>query len=277
MKKYTQYGEVEVNDNYRNKCSIIVSSCDAYSDLWTPFFNSLFKYWEDCPYPIYLLTEEKECNVQNVVTIKAGKNTNWSDRLITASKELSSERILLILEDFFLRSKVNSSSINDLLDLSLNENIPMLRLIPRPSPDLNNKIYDGLGLINPGSKFRVSTQSAIWDKDVLLDLLEPDESIWEFEHKGSIRSQKYENFYSVFKPVLTYRHHVVERGKWFPWEALYFSMKDLGVDLSSRKVMNIFETIRWLMQKTLGPIANSLPQSVRSFLKPVLKKLRLID
>ena len=215
--------------------------------------------------------------VQNVVTIKAGKNTNWSDRLITASKELSSERILLILEDFFLRSKVNSSSINDLLDLSLNENIPMLRLIPRPSPDLNNKIYDGLGLINPGSKFRVSTQSAIWDKDVLLDLLEPDESIWEFEHKGSIRSQKYENFYSVFKPVLTYRHHVVERGKWFPWEALYFSMKDLGVDLSSRKVMNIFETIRWLMQKTLGPIANSLPQSVRSFLKPVLKKLRLID
>ena len=153
----------------------------------------------------------------------------------------------------------------------------MLRLIPRPSPDLNNKVYDGLGMINPGSKFRVSTQSAIWDKDVLLDLLEPDESIWEFEHKGSIRSQKYDNFYSVFKPVLTYRHHVVERGKWFPWEALYFSYKRIGVDLSSRQVMNLFETIRWLLQKTLGPIANSLPKSIRSFLKPILKRLSLID
>ncbi len=266
-----------MNDNYRKKCSIIVSSCDAYSDLWTPFFNSLFKYWEDCPYPIFLLTEEKDCNIENVVTIKAGKNTNWSDRLITATKELKSERILLILEDFFFRSAVNSSSVNDLLNLSLKESIPMLRLIPRPSPDLNNKVYDGLGLINPGSKFRVSTQSAIWDKKVLLDLLEPNESIWEFEHNGSMRSQKYNDFYSVFKPVLTYRHHVVERGKWFPWEALYFSMTGVGVDLSSRKIMNIFETIRWLLQKTLGPIANSLPKPARSLLKPVLKTLHLID
>ena len=100
-------------DQSQNKCEIIVSSCDAYSDLWTPFFNSLFQHWEDCPYPIYLLTEEKECNIENVTTIKAGKNTNWSDRLITASKELRTERILLILEDFFLRSKVKKINIKN--------------------------------------------------------------------------------------------------------------------------------------------------------------------
>lgn len=266
-----------MNDHYKNTCSIIVSSCDAYSDLWTPFFNSFFKYWGDCPYPIYLLTEEKDCTVENVKTIKAGKSTNWSDRLIIATQELKSERVLLILEDFFLRSKVNSSSVSDLLDLSLKENIPMLRLIPRPSPDSNNKVYKGLGIINPGSKFRVSTQSAIWNSDVLLDLLEPDESIWEFEHKGSIRSEKYKNFYSVFKPVLTYRHHVVERGKWFPWEALYFYLKGIGVDLSSRKIMSTFETLRWLLQKTLGPIANNLPKKIRALLRPVLSFLKLID
>lgn len=258
-------------------CSIVVSSCDAYCDLWEPFFNSFYQNWPDCPYKVYLLTENKTCNREGIQTIKGGFNTNWSDRLITALSFIHEERIILILEDFFLRSKVDTSSVDSLLDLSKSEDIPMLRLVPRPSPDLNNHVYDGLGLINPGSKFRVSTQSAIWNADVLLDLLEPNESIWEFEHKGSIRSGKYDNFYSVLKPVLTYRHHVVERGKWFPWEALYFSRKGIGVDLSSRKVMNIFETIRWLLQKTLGPVANSLPKSIRSLLKPILKKLRLID
>ena len=47
------------------------------------------------------------------------------------------------------------------------------------------------------------------------------------------------NFQSVIKPVLTYKHHVIERGEWFPWSAWKFSRMKVGVDLEQRKVMSM--------------------------------------
>ena len=40
-------------------CTLLVNSCDAYSDLWEPFFKMLGVHWPDCPYPIVLNTESK--------------------------------------------------------------------------------------------------------------------------------------------------------------------------------------------------------------------------
>jgi hypothetical protein len=34
--------------------SILVVSCDGYQDLWKPFFSCFLKYWPDCPFPVYL-------------------------------------------------------------------------------------------------------------------------------------------------------------------------------------------------------------------------------
>lgn len=259
------------------RCSIIVSSCDAYSDLWNPFFNSFFRHWGDCSFPIYLLTESKECEIEHIKTIKAGIDTNWSDRLKFALSYVKTDRIILILEDFLLRSKVDNHEVESCLSIAFKENINMLRLIPRPSPDKKDNEYENLGLISPGSKFRVSTQSAIWDTQVLNELLVPNESIWEFEHNGSKRSNSITKFYSVINPVLTYKHHVVERGKWFPWSSRYFLKQDIGIDLGAREVMNFFETSRWILQKSIGPLANRLPKAIRSLLKPFLLRIKIID
>ena len=40
--------------NANSKCTIIVSSCDSYSDLWIPYLNLLKLYWPNCPYKINL-------------------------------------------------------------------------------------------------------------------------------------------------------------------------------------------------------------------------------
>lgn len=34
--------------------AVVVASCDAYADLWEPFFRLFRRYWPDCPYPVYL-------------------------------------------------------------------------------------------------------------------------------------------------------------------------------------------------------------------------------
>ena len=46
--------------------SILVCSCDKYEDLWNPMFGMFFKFWEDCPLNIYLMTNNKKYNHEKV-------------------------------------------------------------------------------------------------------------------------------------------------------------------------------------------------------------------
>jgi len=57
-----------------------------------------------------------------------------------------------------------------------------LRLNPRPKPD---KPYnDQIGLVSPGTLYRTATVMTIWKKSVLVDLLNPEETAWDFELYG---------------------------------------------------------------------------------------------
>ena len=43
----------------KSNITVLVNSCDSYSDAWYPFFTLWKKYWPDCKYPIILNTESK--------------------------------------------------------------------------------------------------------------------------------------------------------------------------------------------------------------------------
>ncbi len=45
----------------KSEVTVLINSCDAYSDLWEPFFKLFSIYWPDCPYEIVLNTEYKRC------------------------------------------------------------------------------------------------------------------------------------------------------------------------------------------------------------------------
>ena len=60
---------------------IIIPSCDKYSDLWHTFFFFFHKYWQDCPYPIYLMTNNLSYEDQRIITLKIGEDVSWSANL----------------------------------------------------------------------------------------------------------------------------------------------------------------------------------------------------
>ena len=261
----------ERNNNISYQCSLLVSSCDAYEDLWDPFFNLLGIYWSDCPFKIYLITEEKECNRKGIETIKAGKGGNWSDRLNIALQYLNQEYVLLMLEDFFLQKKIDNVQIHKSFNLIRDNNLNMFRLINRSGPNgiiFKDKNY---GHIEKNTPFRVSTQASFWRTQVLKDLIKKDESIWKFEILGSKRADLYDNFCSVVKPVFTYKHHVVERGEWFPWSAYKFKKMNIGVDLNKRNIMSCRRTLHWLLFKLLTPIYLKMPKIIRIMLSNIRK------
>ena len=259
-------------------CSIIVSSCDSYEDLWKPFINTFNKNWEDCDLKKYFITENKEFIDTEFLTIKCGLNKNWTDRLLHALSKIDDDYIILMLEDFFLRSKIDNEKVHYFVNYIKENNLNLIRLIKRPGGSLSSNYHPGLMEIQKKDSFRVSTQGSIWNKETLMNLIKTNENIWEFELNGTDRSMIYDNFFCVKENIMTYKHHVIERGKWFPWYALYFSkIKNIKVDLKKRKIMSFFETLKWLTNKFLAKAFSKLPLFLKKPIKYFAKKINFYE
>jgi len=196
-----------------------------------------------------LITEEKKANINSVKSLSLGLNKDWSTLMLQSLKEVETPYVLLMLEDFFIRKEVDSEKIISLLKSMEKDNLSMLRLIPRPGPTRPITQERRYGSISANDPYRVSTQGALWKVEVLRTLLKVGESAWEFEINGTIRSKEYQDFVSVYRPVLPYYHHVIQGGKWFPWDAWRFNRMNVGVNLSVRKTLNSYETFSWLLHK----------------------------
>ncbi len=60
-------------------CAVLVMSCGAYRDLWTPFFTLFWRYWPDCPFEVYLGTDCETFDDRQVTMLAVG-NHEWSDK-----------------------------------------------------------------------------------------------------------------------------------------------------------------------------------------------------
>jgi hypothetical protein len=218
-------------------CAVLVMSCDAYRDLWMPFFTLFWRYWPDCPFPVYLGTNTRTYDDARVVTLTAGEHT-WSKELRLNLERINTSYVLLLLEDYFLNDRVETDRILHHLKLIETLSGTVLRLYPLPGPDVALAGNDEIGVIHRLADYRISTQAALWNRAELSAVLRDDESIWEFEQQGTARSQaKHDGFYSTFDPVLHYRQ-VVERGEWFRWAARFYERQEIGCDFNARHVMS---------------------------------------
>ncbi len=212
-------------------------SCDAYRDLWIPFFTLFWRYWPDCPFPVYLGANCAYFDDPRVKSLTAG-NHEWSNRLRSHLGEIETQYVLLLLEDYFFTEPIKTEEITKALCSLDRLNGTVLRLYPVPGPDKPVSGFGGIGQIDPLASYRVSTQASIWNKMNFSELLQDEETIWDFEYRGSRRSRRMLNgFYSSYKTVLPYRQ-VVERGKWFRSAANYFAEQRIGCDFTARPVMS---------------------------------------
>jgi hypothetical protein len=257
----------DVNRSSIVDCTVLVSSCDRYADLWDPYFYLLRLHWPDCPFPVALITESKHSPIPDVRPLCLGNGLDWSTLLLNALNSVDTPYVLLTLEDFFLRRSVDTAGVMSLYHEMRRKSLRMLRLIPRPGPTnvMDNVEYGGIAVDAP---FKVSTQAAFWHTETLRQLLVPGETAWQFEINGSLRSAEFEGFVAVWKEVLPYHHHVIERGKWFPWDYWKFSRMNIGVDPSARSIMTAGETMKWIFRKIIPTFLRRILIRLRPVLLP---------
>ena len=253
----------------KNNLSILVLSCDKYSDLWSPFFACFFKSWADCEYPVYLGANKESFGDSRVRTILSGEDQNWSRSARKIIEQIDSEYILILLEDLFLIKDVDGAKFKECFEVLLKNNFQHCHINPRPRPELN--IEQGIGVYAKGMPYRVNVLG-LWKKSYLLGLLIDGESPWNFEIMGSYRSSYADGFYCL--PVGMFEViNTVEKGKWFPDKLKIVQKMGLNVDTSKRKTLSGAYLIKSKLQVVIVKLVVLVPWRMRVKIMNILRRL----
>lgn len=199
------------DNNGKQAVAVLVVSCDRYADLWSPFFCQLSEYWSDCPFPVYLVSNEKAAADINAVSLRVGPDMSWSDNLRTALDDVKEEYVLLFIDDLFLIDHVNTPALLHVVEEFIDAGGESLKLAG--ARQLLGSVRHLFRRIPEGTAYRCSTVMTLWSRRVLSGMLLPGENAWEFEINGSARCDKHPEFYATAVDYFSIVNGVI-KGRW---------------------------------------------------------------
>ena len=257
--------------NVNSSCTIVVCSCDKYESLWTPFFTCLKDNWKDIPYPIVLNTESKSfkmegLDIRTFNLYKPNGTVAWGKRMKDTLRRISTEYVIILLDDFFLKSQVDQEKINQCMSwMDENKNIAVFSFWRTRGENIPSEKYKDFELRPRNGEYRFNCQAAIWRRKRLIKFIRNHESPWDWELLGSIRSRRYKDeFYSLIegrKLIFNYDWGgVVHRGKWIldtvtPIMKKYnlkINLNEFGYKQSPDTVIEVKPEKRTIMQKIVN-------------------------
>ena len=214
-------------------CAVLVASCDKYADLLHPFSILWKKYWPDCPFETVLVTESQPADDLCFDRVVAcGPGTNWASRLVRALDSVSTPYVLMLCDDYFLESPVDTALILKRLNQIRTLGAVNLRLIPNPKN--GQKRDDGLMEYPKNTAYCISTLAGLWKREFLQPLARPVASIWEFERYGSFSLEK------ETRPILAACRRefpfvdAVHKGYWESFGVKVCQKNGIEIDFSKR-------------------------------------------
>lgn len=235
----------------KNNFSILISSCDNFSDLWNAHFDLLFKNWVgECP-PIYLVTDKKTNFSREGVNVIIAEG-DMPIRIKKSLKDIPTERILVTLDDYFVINKVNGDDIAYLCDYAKNNAVDYLMLYNRRKA--KKRYYKGIdhfSEIDLQKRYAVTLYPAIWKKGFLDYCIDEELSPWKFEPTLTGKAKEY-NAKCVFSEAGSFEIlDVVRKGQVLHKADQYF--KKHGIDIGNRPLIKgstefkfaMMDFIRW--------------------------------
>jgi len=252
--------------------AVLVLSCDKYHDLWPPFFDLFWKYWNDCPYTVYLGSNTTTFEHDNVNVLLSGADIDWSTSLKNILFQIPESHILLWLDDLFLTDYIDNHVISYYIDYMIHNEIVHMHPRQLPRPDFISQDRQ-VGFYKRGRPYRVNV-AGFWDKAVLLGLLMEGESPWNFEIMGSYRSSYMDNF-CCSNNELIFWLNAVEKGKWFPSTLDFLKSEKVKFDFGNREVLKSFERIKSSAQIVIFKLMSLVPWPFRVKMMDVLRKIMI--
>ncbi len=190
-----------------NDVTIIVSSCDKYSEFWEPFGVLLFRYWPSLKtynkhVPILFIANKKPFAFPGIQTIQTGEDGGWSRNMLKALAQVKTKYVLYLQEDYFLSEPVNEKYLYYLIQKMKELDIAYVEVNNGGSYKEKYPYAPvrGTDIKGKHTEFRASLQASLWNKDIFEWLIKPQENAWDFEANASIRSEGLRNPFLVTTP-----------------------------------------------------------------------------
>lgn len=170
-----------------SKFSIIISTCDKFSDLWDAHIQLLNENWSDRNVDTFLVTDKPtKRTFENVTVVAAGEGTEITERLRAVMPMIKTEYILFTLDDYFVTEKISTKAIMDDIDIMGRHQIDYMRLFVMTMKSLKNRkateLENGIFLLdNNAGDYIVSLYAGIWRKDFMEKTLMHTLNAWQYE------------------------------------------------------------------------------------------------
>lgn len=223
--------------------TLMIQTCEAYSDLWQPHLDFLGKSWPDCPFRRILVTDEptRRC-FPGVEVFAAGAGLHMPGRLAAVLPHISSKYILLTLDDYFPVYPISTAEISRLVDIMDSQGLDYLRLFPDPPSFHPYPGQRGLYRVDLSTDYAVNLYPGIWRTSFLSKTLPGSGDIWAYEvsltHTARRINARCATTFGREFPVLD----VIRKGKVLPRARRYLAKQ--GIPLSGRETVPRREELR---------------------------------
>lgn len=167
----------------KDKLTLLIHSCDKFSDLWPAHTTLLNKNWADRDIPTYILSDSKsEQHFDGVEILSAGDGKEITERIRYALPVIKTEYVLVTLDDYFLIHPISSAKIERLIGIMEQENYDYIRLFARPKCPLQATKNKDIYTYTLDGGYRVNLYAGIWKKSFMEKTLGNKElNAWNFE------------------------------------------------------------------------------------------------
>lgn len=212
----------------RRDVSFLVISCDRYSDLWEPFFGCMSKYWPDCPFPVYLVTNEAHYPRNGVSVIQIGPDRDYASNLIAALSAVPTPWLIMWVEDALFTRRIETDRLLSIVSEAVAAGAGYLKLTTDAPLSFDDDQGQHIGEIPRGVRYRSAIGTALYRKTTLLSLAVPGMSAWDMDH-GTKSNSLREPFMALTvrearRPLLPAINSVI-KGQWL-WPAPAFLRRE---------------------------------------------------
>ena len=246
--------------------SVLISSCDKFSDLWDENVSLYHKYWKNNTCHTILVTDnETKWSARDIEVVVARGENDFPMRIRYALDFITTPYVLLTLDDYFLIDSVSNRKINYLVDRMQRENIQYLSLYNRRiTKKRQYKSVTELFPIDMTRKYAITLYPAIWEVDFLKNAIKTDMSPWLFEplltktaiKMGANCQASLAGVYNILD--------VVRKGKLLHKAKKYF--KKNGISIGDRPVIYyrteiklfLMDVISWYMPRKMFKVVKTV-------------------
>ena len=166
----------------KEKLTLMVHSCDKFSDLWDAHFSLLNKNWADRDVDTYLVTDlPTEKNFDGVTVFSAGEGKEFSERIQTVLPNIKTEYVLVTLDDYFDIYPILNEKIGRLIDIMEKEKLDYICIFDRPKTTVKYKDYKDLYEVDLTKDYRVNLYPGIWRKNFMAKTIREPLNAWMYE------------------------------------------------------------------------------------------------